>query len=396
MISIKKTKEKADERNTQLMLFIAAGALIGVSQSIDTSIANNFFNDVFHITVTQRTILEIPRELPGLMVVFVSSALMFLGDVRTAFAATLLASLGMICLGSLSSSFGVMMIWLVVYSMGQHLFMPLSNSIAMSLADKRSIGKVLGTMNGMNTAAFLATSLVTALVFRFVKVNYAVTYAVGGLGYLAAGMLIFRMKPLEKRKKGSRIFLKKEFSLFYVLSIVNGARKQIFLTFGPWVLIKVFGQGVSTFAAIGFATAALGIFFKPWVGKLIDRRGEKFVLGAEAVLLFAVCVGYAAAEKTAVALGLIIACYVVDQLLTAAGMARATYVNKIAENKEDVAPTLSMGLSMDHVVSMFIPFAGSLVWNAFGYQYVFVGGAMIALLNYAITRKIEPAYRSEG
>ena len=391
MASFKKIVKENEEKNTQLMLFIAAGALIGMSQSIDTSIANNFFNDVFHITVTQRTILEIPREFPGLMVVFVSGALMFLGDIRIAFAATLLASLGMICLGTLSSSFGVMMIWLVMYSMGQHLFMPLSNSIAMSLSDKGGIGKVLGTMNGLNTAVFLATSLVTALVFRFVKVNYAVTYAVGALGYLGAAILIFRMKPLKIEKKRSKIFLKKEFSVFYVLSVVNGARKQIFLTFGPWVLIKVFGQGVSTFAAIGFATAAIGIFFKPYVGRLIDRRGEKFVLGAEALLLLLVCAGYAAADKTSIALGLIIGCYVVDQLLNAAGMARATYVSKIAVHKDDVSPTLSMGLSLDHVVSMFIPFAGSLVWNAFGYQYVFIAGAFIALLNFAITRKIELA-----
>ena len=391
MASFKEIIKENEGKNAQLMLFIAAGALIGMSQSIDTSIANNFFNDVFHITVTQRTILEIPREFPGLLVVFVSGALMFLGDIRIAFVATLLASLGMICLGTLSSSFGVMMIWLVMYSMGQHLFMPLSNSIAMTLADKKSIGKVLGTMNGLNTAVFLATSLVTALVFRFVQVNYAVTYTVGALGYLGAAILIFRMKPLKIEKKRSKIFLKKEFSVFYVLSIVNGARKQIFLTFGPWVLIKVFGQSVSTFAAIGFATAAIGIFFKPFVGRLIDSRGEKFVLGAEALLLFLVCAGYAAADKTRVALGLIIACYVLDQLLNAAGMARATYVSKIAVHKDDVSPTLSMGLSLDHVVSMFIPFAGSLVWNAFGYQYVFIAGAFIALLNFAITRKIELA-----
>ncbi len=390
MISIKKKRKESEENNTQLMMFLAAGALVGVSQSIDASIANNFFNDIFHITVTQRTLLEIPRELPGLLVVFISGLLMFLGDVRTAFAATLLAAVGMMCLGLLSPTFGIMTIWLVVYSTGQHLFMPLQNSIAMNLADKRSIGKVLGTMNGLNTAAFLATSLVAALVFRFVEVNYAITYALGALGYLGAAILIFRMKPLERSKgKSSKLVLKKEFSLFYVLSIVNGARKQIFLTFGPWVLIKVFGQGVSTFAAIGFATAALGMFFKPWVGRLIDRKGEKFVLGAEAVLLFFVCAGYAAAEMTSIALGLIIACFIADQLLTAAGMARATYVSKIAKSREDVSPTLSMGLSMDHVVSMFIPLAGSLVWNAFGYQYVFVAGAMIALLNYAITRKIE-------
>jgi len=391
MISkIKELSSMTKIKDRQLLLFVIACAAIGVSQSIDSAVFNNFLNDTFHLSVTQRTILEIPRELPGLLVVFVSGALMFLGDIRTAMIATILAAVGMMCIGFFSMSFGVMMIWMTVYSMGQHLFMPMQNSIAMNLSDKRSIGKVLGVMNGLNTAVFLVTSLVAALVFRFVHVHYAVAFAIGGAAYLVAGLLIFRMDAakMESPKNNRKLFLKKEFSLFYVLSVVNGARKQIFITFGPWVLIKVFGQGVSTFAMIGFITAALGIFFKPWVGHLIDKKGEKFVLGAEAVFLFLVCIGYAVAENTGFAITMVCACFIIDQLLNAAAMARATYVRKIAKDKEDVSPTLSMGLSMDHVVSMFIPVAGSLVWNAFGYQYVFIAGAAIAVLNFVLTRKI--------
>jgi len=377
-------------KDRQLLLFVLACAVIGVSQSIDSAVFNNFLNDTFHISVTQRTILEIPRELPGLLVVFVSGALMFLGDVRTAMIATILAAAGMMCIGFFSVSFGVMMIWMTVYSMGQHLFMPMQNSIAMELSDKRSIGKVLGAINGLNTAVFLATSLIAALVFKFVKVDYAAAFAIGGAAYLVAGILIFRMDAAKigSVRNNRKLFMKKEFSLFYVLSIVNGARKQIFLTFGPWVLIKVFGQGVSTFAMIGFITALMGIFFKPWVGQLIDKKGEKFVLGAEAVFLFLVCIGYVVAENTSFAIIMVCGCFIIDQLLNAAAMARATYVRKIAKSKEDVSPTLSMGLSMDHVVSMFIPVAGSVVWNVFGYQYVFVAGAAIAVLNFILTRKI--------
>lgn len=386
-----KIKDMAGTGNTQLLLFVAACSIIGISQSIDSAVLNNFLNDTFHLTVTQRTILEIPRELPGLLVVFVSGAFMFLGDVRTAMMATILAAVGMMCVGLFSVSYGVMMIWIMIYSMGQHLFMPLQNSIAMDLSDKRSIGKVLGAINGLNTAVFLATSLITALIFKFVPVNYKAAFMVGGVAYLAAAMLIFNMDSSEKKgenRKRKRLFLKKEFSLFYVMSVVNGARKQIFLTFGPWVLIKVFNQGVSTFALIGFLTAFAGIFFKPWVGHLIDKKGEKFVLGAEAVFLFLVCIGYAAAEYTSFALAVVCACFIIDQLLNAAAMARATYVSKIAKKTEDVSPTLSMGLSMDHAVSMFIPLAGSLIWNAFGYRYVFIAGAGIAIINFMLTRKI--------
>ncbi len=383
------------KHNKQLLLFLAASAFLGVTQSIDTSFFNNFLSDTYNLTVSQRTILEIPRELPGFLVVFVSGLLMFLGDIRIAVVANMLAAVGMMFLGLLSPTFGIMMIWTIIYSMGLHLYMPVSNSIGMHLADKRSMGKVLGQINGINTAAFLATSLLTALILHFVKVSYTAAFVCGGLASLVAALLVIKMKPIKHETSSKKLFVKKEFKLFYILSVVNGARKQIFITFGPWVLIKIFHQGVSTFALIGFITAFAGMLFKPYVGRLIDDRGEKFVLGAEAVFLFAVCIGYAVAEKLGAALNvaslaLVITagCYIIDQLLTAAGMARATYVKKIAEKAEDISPTLSMGISMDHAVSMLVPFAGSLIWNAFGYQAVFITGAFIAVMNFIITRFI--------
>jgi len=382
-------------KQRDLILFLIASAFLGISQSIDSSVFNNFLHDTFHITVSQRTILEFPREFPGFMVVFVSGALLALGDVRIAAVANVLAAIGMMGLGYLSKDFGIMMIWMTVYSMGQHLFLPVSNSIGMNLADKNNMGKILGRINGVNTAAFLLTSLGTAFVFRFVKVSYPMAYTVGALSFLCSAILIFNMTPHKAKKLGKRLFIRREYKLFYWLSILYGARKQIFITFGPWVLIKVFNQGVTTFAILGFVVAGIGIFFKPIVGTLIDKKGERFVLAAEAILLIAVCMGYALAGNLGfqieTALYITAACYILDQLLTAAGMARSTYLKKIAVNPEEVSPTLSMGISMDHVVAMTVPWLGGLVWNAFGYETVFVLGALIAIANLFITRYIRIA-----
>lgn len=91
-----------------------------------------------------------------------------------------------------------------------------------------------------------------------------------------------------------------------------------------------------------------------------------------------------------------VACFVVDQLLMAAGMARATYVNRRAVHPEDASPTLSMGITLDHLVAMFVPSLGAFIWNRFGYEYVFVGGACIALLNLLVTTRIELGKPSEG
>ena len=391
-------------KKRDLLLFLAASALLGVSHSIDASVFNNFLSDTFGMTVSQRTLLEFPRELPGFLVVFVSGALLFLGDVRIAAAANIIAAVGMLGLGYLSFDFGVMIIWMTLYSMGQHLYMPVSSSIGMNLADKNNMGKVLGRINGVNTAAYLVTSLVTALLFRLVKVNYKVAFTFGAAAFVISAILIFTMTP--HRVKGARfkIILRREYSLYYWLSVIYGARKQIFVTFGPWVLIKVFSQGVSTFAMLGFAIAAIGMFFKPYVGYLIDKKGERFVLAGEAIILICICTLYATAKTIAwgtgfaeLALYITCGCYVVDQLLNAVGMARATYLKKIALEPSDVSPTLSMGVSVDHLVSMIVPWLGSFVWNIYGYEYVFMAGACIALANLILTRKIRiPAADEAG
>lgn len=183
--------------------------------------------------------------------------------------------------------------WLTIYSMGQHLYMPMSNSIGMSLATEGKMGIKLGQINSVNTAVFLATSLITALLFKLVPVNYRIAFLISTLSFLVAALFIFFMKPLSETRRGKRFVIRKEYKVFYGLSILFGARKQIFITFGPWVLIKVFGQGVSTFAILSFFIAGLGIVFKPLIGYLIDKTGERFVLAGEAIVLIFVCLGYA-------------------------------------------------------------------------------------------------------
>ncbi len=372
-------------KNRNLFLFIIASAFLGISQSIDGSIFNNFLNDTFHLTVSQRTILEFPRELPGFLVVFVSSFLISFGDIRIAAIANILAAIGMMALGFLSSGYGTMILWLTVYSMGQHLYLPVSNSIGMSLANNGNLGQVLGRINAVNTAAFLGTSLITAFIFSRFKVNYRIAFIFGAIAFIISAILIFSMTSQNKKVSNKKLLIRKEYSLFYMLSVVYGARKQIFITFGPWVLIKVFHQGVSTFAILGFIIAGIGIFFKPYIGYLIDKIGEKKVLAGEALALVVVCSGYAFSKS----LYLVCACFVMDQLLVAVGMARSTYLKKIALSPDDVSPTLSMGISMDHVVAMIIPWLGGLLWATLGYEAVFIAGACIALVNFAITRGIK-------
>lgn len=389
---------KIKERD--FVLFLFASAAIGITQSIDTSFFNNFLNDCYHLTIGQRTFLEIPREFPGFAVVFITGLLFAFGDIQTAAVANLLGGLGALGLAFWSPEYLPMIGWLTVYSMGQHLFMPMSNSIGMSLASEHQIGKRLGQINSVNTTAFLITSIFTALLFRFIKIDYRFAFSFSAIAFFMSAVFVLQMTPHSGKRIGKRFILRKEYKIFYGLSILFGARKQIFLTFGPWVLIKIFGQGVGTFAILSFLIAGLGIFSKPLIGHLIDTIGERYVLAGESTILILICLGYAFSKGALEHIGLgrftlyvVCGLFVLDQVLSSAIMARSTYLRKIALNTEDVSPTLSMGITLDHMVSMFLPWLGGFIWTAFGYEYVFIGGAIVAALIMLLATRIKPKAR---
>ena len=379
-------------------LFLIASALLGFAQSIDYSIFNNFLDDVHGITVFQRTLMELPRELPGFLIVFISGALFFLGDVRMAAIANIICSIGFISMGYVSSDFSSMLIFLVIYSTGQHLFMPISNSIGMSLAEEGKLGKRLGQVNSANTALYLVGSLFIFLLYRTIGVNYKVGFLAAAIAYLLVAVVLFMMTPHKPKNAGFRLVWRKEYRLFYMLCFLYGARKQIFLTFGPWVLIKVFDQTATSFAILGFITAFIGIFFKPLFGQYIDKWGEKKVMQVESSLLLLVFAGYAFSQAFFnqinagwMALYVIAGCFVADQLLSAIVMARAVYIKKVAVKQEDISPTLSMGISIDHIVSMSLPWVGGFVWDKFGYEYVFLGGMVVVFASLIVASRIKQA-----
>lgn len=388
-------RERLKTYDKDFLLFLMVGVFLGIGQSIDGSTLNNFLKEKFDMMILQRSALELPRELPGFLVFVIVGFLYSMGDVRIAAVANMFAAAGMLLLGLIPPVYAAVVICMFIYSSGQHVYMPLSNTIAMKFANDGRLGRKLGQVSAANTAALVFGSAVLFIVFRFVKVSYTVTFLCGAAAFLAASVMLLFMKPDRPVQTKKRFVFRKEYKVFYFLSVLYGARKQIFITFGPWVLVDVFKQKVTTMTLLFFIISVASIVFKPLIGYMIDKIGEKFVLGTEAFVLFFVCLGYSAADVILPKEGavlLICACYVLDQLFSAVSMARSTYLKKIALNEEDVSSTLSLGISIDHIMSMSLPVIGGLVWygsGSGGYKYVFMGGAVIAILNFITTRYIK-------
>jgi len=372
--------------------FAAAVAMFGLGGSMLESVFNNFLNETFAISSLQRTLLELPRELPGVLVVFLSALFFFLPSRRLAVLAGVLAFAGLLLLGAATHSYMMMLPWLFLYSMGQHLFMPLSSSIGMELAGKGQDGRRLGQLNAVRNAAVVVGSFFVFLGFKFFHFTFTVSFVLASASLLAAAFFLFKMSPGKYRPARTHLEFHREYGLYYWLCILFGTRKQIFLTFAPWVLVTVFHQPTSVIAWLLTIGAIVGIVTQPVIGKMIDLLGERIMLSLEAALLIIVCAGYCFAgrifsEHTAFLIAA--ACYITDQMLMSVGIARATYLKKIALDPSHIMPTLSLAVSMDHIFSIAIALCGGVIWNRIGYQAVFAGGMLIAAVNLLSTLRIK-------
>jgi len=376
----------------ELLLFGMAVFAIGVGANIFDSTFNNFLDERYMVTPFQRSFLEFPRELPGFLVVFVSAGLAFLCSRRLGAVTMLLSVIGVLLMGFAAPTYVWMAIWLFVYSMGQHMFFPLSSTIGMELASKGRTGKRLGQLNAVTNIAKIVGGLLVVLGFRYLNFDFEHTFVIAAVVFGASSILLFSMKRGEAQPAKNYLRLHKEYRLYYALVTISGARKQLFITFAPWVLVTIYNQPTQIIASLLLIGGLIGILFQPILGQAIDRLGERFVLTSEAVILIIICFGYGFAKSLFtenVAFLIVCGCYLIDQMIFSVGMARATYIKKIARQPDHVQSTLTAGVTIDHIFSISAAILGGIIWNIFGFQYVFLFGGLLAGINFFVAGRVK-------
>jgi predicted MFS family arabinose efflux permease len=375
----------------ELRLFALASLAMGMAYSMVDAVLNNFLDDRYALTGLQRSLLEFPRELPGFLVVFITASLSFLCSRRLGVVSMLLGLVGVLLVGFASPSYRIMLFTLCLYSVGQHLFMPVAQTIGMELAEEGRVGRRLGQLNAIRNVAAIAGSFLVFLGFKCLGLGYDHAFLAAAAGFAAATALLYAMKPEEHGQPKAFLTLRKDYRLFYILNILYGSRKQLFITFAPWVIVTIYNQPTQTIATLMTAGGIVGILFQPFLGWLTDRHGERVVLASEAALLILVCLGYGFSRflfPTRVAFALTCGFYLLDQMLMSVGMARAMYLKRIALKPSDIQPALTAGITIDHVFSISVALLGGVLWKTCGYQYVFLLGVLIAAINLVAALKV--------
>lgn len=398
-------KQPKQAMRREMVLYFLITGVTGLALAMSDTVFPNYFKDVYQIDAVQRGFIEFPRELPGLLCLGVTAALAFMGDIRLAMITQVLSFAGLLVLGLTTPSFSLMLVFLFINSLGMHVYMPLSDSIGMDIIREENVGRRMGQFNAVRTACLMLGGLVVFFGFRYgwltFKTPVKLVFLIGAALFLVVLVLIILLqRTLGKQPLGStrmHLVFRREYRFYYMLAILNGAHKQIMYVFGPWVLIELLNSQTDTMSLLSVAASFLGIFFMPLLGRWLDRFGTTKLMMAEALTLMGVYVLFGLLSAgfemgTVLRAGLPVAAafalYIAGRISMQFGMVRTVYLKNIAVEPGDITPTLSTGISLDHVVAIAAAAAGGWVWKAWGAQYVFFIAMGLSLFNMIIAAYI--------
>ncbi|NLX35392.1 MAG: MFS transporter [Chloroflexi bacterium] len=361
-----------------LITLAVATFLLNFGSGLLNGASTNFFVVTLGMTGQQVLWLAGLREVPGLTLIFVAALIMHWPLRRRAFISVLLMAIGY-GLYVVINSFVALVAVAIVASLGFHTWQPYQSAIAMSLTTKDRSGEVMGAISSVRSLASIAGMAVIAAISALLPdMNLRNYFASGALLILIAAIWLLRLPRsvgVDEREM-PRMLVHPRYWLYYVLTFFEGSRMQVFGTFGTLVLVRDYGLGVTKISLVLLASAIVNLVASPYLGKLLDRLGERLTLSVSYVLLAFCFVGYATFHNT-IALAALLVCI---NMLVLMSMGLQTYVNRIAPARE-LTPTLSAGVSINHITSVGMSLVAGLLLERLGYEALCYGAAALIMLS---------------
>ena len=375
----------------------------GLSYGLYKGVLDNFLAEVVKMGEMDRGVTEFFRELPGILLVFILAVFYTLSAETMYKAGAVIMLCGMGMHAFLPPTKVLITLAICIYSLGEHIQLGLKSTLTMSYARNERSGEALGVQSATQQAGTLAGYLIVVMVFAFITkdapytVFFAAAAALAGISALCAMKMKGQSVPDANKR---RFYFHKKYRKYYMLEMFYGARKQVFLTFGPYVLILFYGANAATISLL-FAISAVACFiFSPIVGRIIDKVGYKVVMVTDTIVLVGVCLLYGFAHRMfPMHIAFIVCCvnYVLDAIISLASMASNVYVKELSDNQEEMKATISTGVSINHVITIFIALFGGWIWEALGIETLFILSAILGICNslYAATIRQRKAPSAE-
>lgn len=359
-------------------------------------VIDNYMAEVVKIQEFDRGVTEFFRELPGLMLIFILALFYKSTAERVYKIGMFIMVVGMTMQTFISPVKWMVILAIFIYSTGEHMQLGMKNTLSLEYSREGKGGQALGYQNSIYQIGNLLGYVAVIVAFAFVQSSnlFVPTFVVAAVFMLVAMLVSLRLTGESKTDKTkSRFYFRKKFTKYYMLEVFYGARKQVFFTFGPYVLILFYGADAGTVSLL-FAVSAIACFvLAPMVGKIIDSVGYKSVMIADTLILVVVCFFYGYAHHLfSMQAAFIVCCvnYVLDSVISLASMASNVYVQDISDSREEMRATISTGISVNHLITIFIALLGGWIWKVLGVETLFLISALLGLCNsaYAATIKV--------
>jgi len=370
------------ERRPELLLMLMAA---GVPLSFATwrALLNNFAIEVAQFDGASMGILQSIREIPGFLALGVVVVLLWMREQTLAILSLVLLGLGTALTGFFPTLLGLSCTTLLM-SLGFHYYETMQTSLTMQWVDKIGAPEMFGRLIAVGSMMALVSYGMVWLVFEWLQLDFAITYLAAGsltlvIAILAAvGFPYFPQRTLQHKK----LILRRRYWLYYALTFMSGARRQIFVVFAGFLMVEKFAYSVQDIALLFLVTSALNIPLAPRVGRLIARVGERRALIFEYVGLVFIFSAYAFVNHAVLA-GIL---YIADHLFFALAIAIKTYFQKIADGA-DIASTAAVGFTINHIAAVVIPVVFGFIWLV-SPSAVFMCGAVMAIISLLLSFKV--------
>ena len=367
----------------------------GLAAGLYRGILDNFLAEVVAMGEMDRGITEFFRELPGIALVLIL-AIFYMFSAETMYkmgALIMLVGMGMHAV--LPATKVLTTLAICVFSLGDHIQLGMKSTLTLEYAKSGKGGAAQGVQNSVSQVGTLIGYFVIVLAFSFITANqpYRLFFTIATvlIGVSAAcSMKLTGKSEADKNKR--RFYFHKKYKKYYMLEMFYGARKQVFITFGPYLLILFYGANAATISLL-FAISAITCFFAaPVVGRLIDKLGYKTIMVTDTLLLVVVCFFYGFSHHLFPKdVAFIVCCvnYILDAVISLGSMASNNYVQVLSDNADEVKATISTGVSINHVITIFIALFGGWIWQTLGIETLFIASAVLGLCNSAYAASIK-------
>ncbi|MGE4579543.1 MAG: MFS transporter [Desulfuromonadales bacterium] len=370
-----------DEQRPMLRFLIVQSTASVVGLQGWMILFNNFAVEEAGLNGQQIGMLGSIREVPGFLALLAVFVLLVLREHRLSALSVTLLGLGVGLTGFFPSYPGLILTTLIM-SFGFHYYETTNQSLTLQYFSTAVSPLIFGRLRSLAAATSILVGLLIYVMGQ--SLSYRTMFLVIGALVTAAGIWGLWQDPTHRNLAPQRteMVFRRQYALFYFLTFMSGARRQIFMAFAVFLMVKVFAFSVTEITLLFVVNNAVNFFLSPAIGRAIVRFGERAILSVEYAGLIVIFLLYATTESRWV----VVALYILDHILFNFAIAIRTYFQKIAE-PGDIAPSMAVSFTINHIAAVVIPAIGGALWMV-DYSIPFVAGAVMSLISLVAVQRI--------